>query len=247
MRPRPFDLTAFDYAHRGLWTAGVPENSIAAYQAAAEAGYGIEYDVRLSADGVPILYHDESLKRLTPSKALTASLEIGELTQTHLAETDQTIPTLQGLLNIWPKDLPLVTELKIDGPTHGPLFARQVADMLKDFGGLVTMMSFDEPTVAAIPEGIYAGQLIHPIKVFGETSFMGKLQRAAICRNDYICVWHEDAALAVPVAKSAGKPLMVYTVRGAAEQKALVNATDENVAIIFEHYDPRLARAAIPA
>lgn len=247
MKPPPFDLNAFDYAHRGLWSAGVPENSLAAYQAAADAGYGIEYDVRLSADGVPILYHDETLKRLTPNKALTASLDADALTKTHLAETDQTIPTLQDLLNIWPKNLPLLTELKIDGPTHGPLFARQVADMIKDFGGLATMMSFDEPTVAAIPEGIYAGQLIHPIKVFGETSFMGKLQRAAICRNDYICVWHEDAAQALPVAQSAGKPLMVYTVRGAAEQTALADAIDDNIAIIFEHYDPRLARTAITA
>ena len=247
MHKPPFDLTAFDYAHRGLWGAGVPENSLAAYKAAADAGYGIEYDVRLSADGIPILYHDESLKRLTPATDLTASLDADALTKMHLAETDQTIPTLQDLLDIWPQDLPLLTELKIDGPTHGPLFARQVADMLRAFGGLATMMSFDEPTVSAIPDGIYAGQLIHPVKVYGETSFMGKLQRAAICRNDYICVWHEDAALALPVAISAGKPLMVYTVRGAAEQDTLLNSINDNIAIIFEHYDPRVARGDITA
>ena len=39
------------YAHRGLWGKGVPENSLAAFRAAAEAGFGIELDVQLSKDG----------------------------------------------------------------------------------------------------------------------------------------------------------------------------------------------------
>ena len=47
-----------DYAHRGLHGNGVPENSLAAFSAAADAGYGIELDVQLSRDGVVMVFHD---------------------------------------------------------------------------------------------------------------------------------------------------------------------------------------------
>ena len=51
---KAFDLSAFAYAHRGLWLeAGPVENSLAAFRAAAEAGLGVEFDVRPAADGTP--------------------------------------------------------------------------------------------------------------------------------------------------------------------------------------------------
>jgi glycerophosphoryl diester phosphodiesterase len=52
-------------AHRGDWREA-PENTLAALQAAlAVPGCdGVEFDVRLSADGVPVLYHDETLQRV---------------------------------------------------------------------------------------------------------------------------------------------------------------------------------------
>ena len=53
-------------AHRGLWSPdGPPENSLGAFQAACAAGYGIELDVQLSADGEAVVFHDDKLKRMT--------------------------------------------------------------------------------------------------------------------------------------------------------------------------------------
>src|ERR1700709_1302665 len=53
-------------AHRGLWTPdGPPENSLGAFQAACAAGYGIELDVQLSADGEAMVFHDDDLERMT--------------------------------------------------------------------------------------------------------------------------------------------------------------------------------------
>jgi glycerophosphoryl diester phosphodiesterase len=53
-------------AHRGLWSPdGPPENSLAGFQAACAAGYGIELDVQLSADGEAMVFHDDDLARLT--------------------------------------------------------------------------------------------------------------------------------------------------------------------------------------
>ena len=59
-------LFAPPIAHRGLWRPdGYPENSLGAFQAACQAGYGIELDVQISADGEAVVFHDGALKRMT--------------------------------------------------------------------------------------------------------------------------------------------------------------------------------------
>ena len=64
-RPDTGWLTAQPYAHRGLHGPGVPENSRAAFAAAVARGHGIELDVQASRWGVPFVFHDETLDRLT--------------------------------------------------------------------------------------------------------------------------------------------------------------------------------------
>ena len=52
-------------AHRGLWSPkGAPENSLAAFEAAVDGGFGIELDVRLSSDGEVMVFHDAGLERM---------------------------------------------------------------------------------------------------------------------------------------------------------------------------------------
>ena len=53
------------YAHRGLHDDEKPENSLAAYKAALDKGYGIEFDVHLLKDGSLAVMHDSDLKRTT--------------------------------------------------------------------------------------------------------------------------------------------------------------------------------------
>ena len=57
-------LTKVDYAHRGLWNAQRPENSLSAFRSAVDAGYGIELDVHRTKDGVLVVHHDDNLKRV---------------------------------------------------------------------------------------------------------------------------------------------------------------------------------------
>src|SRR5580693_9907041 len=74
---RPGWLTSRPIAHRGLHdlAAGRPENSLAAFEAAAEAGYPCELDVQLTDSGELIVLHDADLTRVTgaarPSSTLT--------------------------------------------------------------------------------------------------------------------------------------------------------------------------------
>ena len=132
------------FAHRGLHGPGVPENSLAAFGAAIEAGAGIECDVRLSADGKVVIFHDHDLRRLCAS-ALTAEASSAEaLTRQRLFDSDQHIPLLADLLDLAAGRASLLIELKCRG-NAGPL-ARAVVEVLADYAGPVGVMSF-EPAV----------------------------------------------------------------------------------------------------
>ena len=62
-----FPFRGQNIAHRGLYDAaqGIPENSLAAFRAAAEGGYGAELDTRLTKDGVVVVSHDSNIRRMT--------------------------------------------------------------------------------------------------------------------------------------------------------------------------------------
>jgi glycerophosphoryl diester phosphodiesterase len=113
-------------AHRGLHGEGVPENSLAAFAAAAGAGYGVELDVHLSRDGVPVVHHDTSLDRLTGRDARIGELTAAQLAALRLAGTDQHVPTLAEVLRTM-GDAPVMVELKQGRLRTGALEAATAA------------------------------------------------------------------------------------------------------------------------
>ncbi len=241
-----FTLGDWHYAHRGLWRkTGPTENSLAAYRAAAEAGYGIEFDLRPSIDGVPLLFHDPVLDRMTNDTGPVAERTGDQLQRTALKGSDETIPVFSDLLDLWPDDLPLLAELKIDGLTHPVTFARDIAATLQDWNGPAAIMSFSTEAVEALPDTIMRGQLVHPLNMSGEYIFDGVLRHAANCGVDYLCVWHEDALKAADFANSNALGLAIYTSRNEEQHKALLDERLTGLGIIFEHYDPRLAEESI--
>ncbi len=124
----PAGLTGRPIAHRGLWRAGErPENSLAAFEAACAAGYGVELDVRLTADGEAVVFHDEGLERLTAQSGLIEERTLAELTAiTLLGGEHQTIPSLsQALETIAGRVLVLVELKTADG--HEALWRRASA------------------------------------------------------------------------------------------------------------------------
>ena len=78
-RPDASALTGWLYAHRGLHGGSVPENSLAAFSRAAEAGYGIELDVQLTLDGRLVVHHDASLKRVCGADLRICDITFEEL------------------------------------------------------------------------------------------------------------------------------------------------------------------------
>jgi glycerophosphoryl diester phosphodiesterase len=234
---RRFDLAA--YAHRGLWLKeGPPENSLASFRAAAKAGLGVEFDLRPAADGTAMIFHDPLLDRLTAEGGLFEAREAGALKAIPLTGYDERIPSFDDLLDLWPHDLPLLCEMKIDGTTDPAAFAKTIAGRLADWPGLAAAMSFSEDAVRALPDKLMRGQLVVPMTYTDGETFDAIVKRAIADGIDYLAVHHSDLARTAPMAAAAGKPVVTWTVRSEAELAAV---RPYNPAIIFEHIDPALA------
>ena len=103
-----------NFAHRGLHTKDrkVPENSLAAFKRAAERGYGIELDVQLSRDGQVVVFHDDTLDRVTGVVGRVDSYDYDDLKKMHLCGTSETIPLFSEVLKNIGGAGPLIVELK---------------------------------------------------------------------------------------------------------------------------------------
>lgn len=136
------DLQGFYYAHRGLHGDGIPENSMAAFRAAKEAGYGIELDVHLMADGNLAVIHDSSLKRTAGADLIIEDLNAGDLDAFRLEGTDEKIPLLAQVLNMFQGGAPVIVELK-SYRGNGSRLCDAACAVLKDFDGSYCVESFD--------------------------------------------------------------------------------------------------------
>lgn len=129
-------FTNVRYAHRGLHKKnGYPENSLAAFKAAVDKGYGIELDIHLLADGNLAVIHDSSLLRTTGVEKEIEQLKTEELSDYYLEDTKEKIPTLKEVLKLVNGRVPLLIECKIKKNTSQLCSAliSQTADYKGDF------------------------------------------------------------------------------------------------------------------
>lgn len=140
-------------SHRGYHdrSAGRVENSMSSIHAAIKAGYGIEIDIQMSRDGVPMVFHDYDLSRLTKSKGAIAQRSSAELQKTPLNDDPGTIPTLREVLQVVHGRVPLLIEIKDQdgelGPEIGAIGAN-IATALTDYVGDVAIMSFNPHNIS---------------------------------------------------------------------------------------------------
>ncbi len=135
-------LQGWAYAHRGLHGNGLPENSMAAFRAALENGYGIELDIHLLKDGNLAVIHDSLLNRTTGHPGRVEDLTTEDLEKYALEGTSETIPEFQEVLTLFNGKAPLIVELKAEDGNHAAL-AQAACDMLKTYPGAYCIESFD--------------------------------------------------------------------------------------------------------
>jgi glycerophosphoryl diester phosphodiesterase len=242
-----FDLGAFAYAHRGLWDATRPENSLAAFGAAAAAGVGAELDVRVTADGGLVVFHDATLKRMCGHAARVDELTFAELRRVHLPDGSP-VPTLKEALTAM-AGMPTLIEIKVDPAPPGAEPNRSAVaatlDAIRRSKAMAGVMSFDEPAMWRLlgerDAGFHLpiGQLLESLAEIGATKLLEKARRA-IARGVSYLAPHASSVSAVADA-FPGVPLVTWTVRTPDD---LETARRFGAAPIFEGFSPALAKPA---
>lgn len=231
-------------AHRGLHDigAGVPENSRAAFRAAMEAGYAIECDVRLTADGVPVVFHDADLKRLTGTEGRAVAVPAAALTKLALLGTTETPPLFADFLDLVGGKVPLLIEIKNYGNERPAPLCEAVWAKLASYAGEYAVQSFSPEVVAwfrdrapHVPRGQIATDPaeLKALDEAGRAALAAALQ-AGHGVPDFIA--YDVKLLPAPLterAKAAGLPVLTWTVR-TAEQRAHAGSHADN--IIFEGF-----------
>ena len=144
-------------AHRALHdtTNGRPENSLAAIRAAIDANYGIEIDLQPSADRVAMVFHDQTLERLTAESGPVAARTASQLQDIPLVGAGEGIPTLTQVLELVAGRVPLLIEIKDKDGTLGPdigLLEDATARALDGYTGDVAVMSFNPNSIVTMAE-----------------------------------------------------------------------------------------------
>jgi glycerophosphoryl diester phosphodiesterase len=244
-------------AHRGLHDRAQdrPENSRAAMRAAIAGGYGIELDLQPSADGVPMVFHDYRLGRLTGQEGAIRQHDAATLGQIALNGGDEGIPTLAEILALVAGRVPLLIEVKDQdgamGPDVGPLEAAAVA-ALQNYAGPVALMSFNPHSVAALrragarcPVGlITAGYAPEDWPLLPEARRAELRGMAGIDALAPDFLSHEAADLGRPelaAQKARGLPVLCWTIRSPAAEAVARRVADN---ITFEGYAAALPGAA---
>lgn len=139
---RPERMPKVYYAHRGLHDniSDAPENSLAAFQKAVDAGYGIELDVQLTKDGKVVVAHDFNLKRICRIDADVDSLTYEELKKLSIYGSSQHIPLFTDVLELVDGKVPLIVELKYKNRQSG--ICEKTQDILNGYEGVYCIESF---------------------------------------------------------------------------------------------------------
>lgn len=233
-------LTDIYVAHRGLFdNAVVPENSLPAFELAAKNNFAIETDVQMTKDGVLVVFHDDSLERMTGASGKLCDKTLRELQQLRLLKTDCAIPTFEQFLQA-ANGVNIVVEIK----THDRIgeVEQKTYDALKNYKGHYCIESFNPLIVrwfkVHAPE-VVRGQL--------SCSFAGVFTplKRWLLRDLVLCKWNGSQFIAYDAAtirrcKSLKKwaktiPIICWTIKSRLQYEELHDCFDN---MIFDSFLP---------
>ena len=232
------------FAHRGLHNAQRAENSMSAFAAAVEKGYGIELDVRLSKDKKLVVFHDDTLTRVAKIEGRVDECTAEELGAMSLAGTADGVPLFEDVLKLVGGRVPLLVEIKEDAGKSEVSSA--AAEALKSYTGPYIVESFNPLSLANarkhLPEATYGilSQNYYRYENYRKPLYfaLGALLTNRICKPAFIAYDHRDyKSVSFRIAKHLfGAATFAWTVRSAEEEAAARAHGFDSV--IFENYLP---------
>ena len=237
-------LTARPVAHRGLHDAasGVIENTPSAFAAAIAGNYAIECDLQIAADGEAMVFHDDTLDRLTDRQGAVAALSSHDLKAVSFKASSDRMMSLGDLCGLVAGRVTLILELKshFEGDRR---LAQRIADVLQGYAGPVAAMSFDPAQVGALSD-LAAGL---PRGLVGQSDYRAESSRTASrwsygtevfrSRPHFIAWSVKDLPGVAPLfaRHTFGLPLLTWTVRSEDDRKRARRWADQ---MIFEGFRP---------
>ena len=235
-------------AHRALHDAskGIFENCRSAIIAAIEHGYAVEIDLQLSADGRAMVFHDDTLDRLTDKHGDVSDYTAAELTQIKVGSGQDVIEPLEDILRLVDGRVPLLIELKDQSrqlsQTDGRL-EQATIDALSLYEGAVAVMSFNPHMIATmaklssdLPLGLTTGSFMDPTWGIDAERIEHLSQIADFDPTRYSFVSHFALELAAPciqMLKDQGTAIFTWTIRSP-EAEVVARQIVDN--ITFEGY-----------
>lgn len=251
------DMLDVPFAHRGLHSDkdGVPENSLEAFRRACEAGYGIELDVQLTADGEVVVVHDADLARVVGDARPISAVTLAELKDAPLliggkkpvAAKAQYIPTLAEVLDVVAGRVPLIVEFKMGQQLNQELMER-ADDILWSYEGWYCIESFNPLAVHWYRKNrpdILRGQLASAptttiTKIRDQDAAYrwtaGHLLLNWVGRPDFVAYeWHGGNEPGLRASTAMGAVPVAWTVRS---ESALIETVQSFDRFIFEDFLP---------
>ena len=236
-------LKGVHYAHRGLHDnhSDAPENSMKAFQKAVDAGYGIEMDIQLTKDKIPVVFHDETLNRMCGVEGKVWEFTYEELQKLTLAESEERIPKFEDVLALVGGKVPLIVEYKLDVPSTEVC---EIADpMLQAYNGIYCIESFHPFAVKWYREHrpeVIRGQLSQDFskqeKYKGKFIYwlLSNLLTNVLTRPDFIAYNHKDADMfSRKVCSLMGALPVAYTIKS---QEEYERVKDQFELFIFDSF-----------
>jgi glycerophosphoryl diester phosphodiesterase len=230
-----------NFAHRGLhkYDKSVPENSLPAFRAAVDNGYGIELDVQLSADDQVVVFHDDSLERVCGMEGDVTDRTWTELSALRLCGTEERMPLLTEVFDIVAGRGPIIIELK-RGMRNEDL-CQKTLNLIDAYKGPVCVESFDPFIVRWFRRNapdILRGQLAAPCEDMAEVAtrrnafLLGNLLTNFIGRPQFIAYKIGKKPFTVRLCEAMGAMKVAWTSWDWTSE-------DTSDAVIFEYYRPR--------
>ena len=225
-------------AHRGLHGIDAPENSLAAFGKAIEAGFPIEIDVRPIDDGTVVVFHDDKLTRMTDLDGYVCNMTRSDLEKVRLRNSDERIPTFKEVLEFVDGRTPLLIEIKNDS-TVGQL-ERDTLELLSSYKGEYAVQSFNpysmeffKKNAPQIPRGQLSCFFDKKDLGFFKRFVLKRLKMNKVSSPDFISYNH--ANLPNKYVTKTKLPTLAWTVRSNAEMEKCLPYCDN---IIFENFIP---------
>ncbi|MBQ8627447.1 MAG: glycerophosphodiester phosphodiesterase [Agathobacter sp.] len=224
------------YAHRGLFdnNSDAPENSLAAFKKAVDAGYGIELDVQLSKDNKLVVFHDATLKRMCGVEGKVWEYTLEELKSFRLLNSNEQIPTFEEYLEVVDGKVPFILEYKLDRAQT--VVCRLANEVLKNYKGVYCIESFHPLALLWYRKNrpdVLRGQLCE--EFYRNDTYKGKLLFMILpfmpfnflTRPDFIAYNHEHAHnISRRICKALGGLSVAYTIKSGEEYERAKNKFD---------------------